>query len=1314
MGVNAFINTNSLVVAVLLCFLFSCRNEEQQYRPTNKPEMLTIKGSSVSVAGLPEPNKISIDKNKLLKATPKNAISVPANLNVFIASEPKQITLNNLPIVIPGNDTFLLPKTIPAYDSAFYAGVPEHSVAKDMANKDRNPANFSYFSKLQGLKHGNVRCLLQDKAGNLWFGTYGGACRYDGKTFTYFTEKEGLSNNTVLCMAEDKNGNIWFGTNGGGVSKFDGKYFTHFTEKEGLSLNVVWSMLEDKQGNMWLGTGGAGVSRYDGKTFTHYTSKEGLSDNTVLSILEDAYGTIWFGTGGGVCSYNGKAFMHITEKDGLCNNFVLCIKEDKHGNLWFGTAGGVSCYDGNRVEAIQRGLKTLPLKKDDLLKENNQYVKTLKNYTTQEGLSNNLVWSILEDDASGKEERGMWFCTGGGGLSYFNGKAFTQFAENEGLTNNIVWSSLIDKSGNLWFGTGGGGVLRYDGKTFSHLTDKEGLNSNMVLALAEHRFPFEKESSIWLGTNGGGLTRYDGKSFTHYTENDGLMNNVVRSIASDHNSNLWIGTNSGLCYFDGKTFTHVYRKNVNNSEAIMSVMEHSSGNVWFGATSGGVMCYNGESIIEYKEQNGFKNSIVLTLLEDMQGNIWFGTDGGGLSCFNGKSFIHYSVKEGFKQRVILSSTMDANGYLWFGTDGGGAICYNGKTFTFYTEKQGLSNNAVMSVMSDKKGNIWFGTRFGLCRMDKEGIRKTDDFVQQEDKTLFKSYDYTDGFLGIGVYGGKTLLEDHSGNIWIGTNDRLSIYHPSSLDEKDTAGPNTQLTGVALFNENISWANLEKSKDTVLTLGNGIQVSKFKFNGIANWHALPKELSLAYNNNYLTFSFIGITMKQPKKVRYRFKLEGNDENWSSVSHLTEASYGNLSPGDYTFKVKAMNSDGYWSKEYHYAFTIRPPWWQTWWAYTLYILMALSTLFSYIKWRERALKQRQKELELKVDEATLVIRNQKEEVEKQKEVVEEQKHLIEEKHKEITDSINYAERIQRSFLATKEQLDEHLNSSLRGVPKFGTTKQSETKIASVPVGLRNDETNYFILFQPKDVVSGDFYWSATLNNGHFALVTADSTGHGVPGAIMSLLNITSLEKAIETETSPDKILNATRKTIIERLKKDGSIDGGKDGMDCSFLSFNKDKTKLQIAAAHNPVWIMRSSLREVPTPDVNGEKGTTKQSAVSEDEIASLPSSARNDVEVIEIKADKMPVGKHDRQNTPFTLHEIDLQKGDVIYTLTDGFPDQFGGPAGKKFMSKKLRELLQSICHKPLNEQQHILEHTFADWVGELEQIDDVTLIGIRV
>ena len=279
--------------------------------------------------------------------------------------------------------------------------------------------------------------------------------------------------------------------------------------------------------------------------------------------------------------------------------------------------------------------------------------------------------------------------------------------------------------------------------------------------------------------------------------------------------------------------------------------------------------------------------------------------------------------------------------------------------------------------------------------------------------------------------------------------------------------------------------------------------------------------------------------------------------------------------------------------------------------------------------------------------VIIEEQKDEVELAHRETQEQKEVIEEAHKEITDSINYAERIQRSFLATEDLLNENLD-------------------------------DYFVFFQPKEAVSGDFYWAGKLPNNNFAMVNADSTGHGVPGAIMSILNISSIEKAVEKGlTSTSDIFNDTRKTIIERLKKDGSAEGGKDGMDASLIAFDKENNKFTYTAAQNPIWVIR-------------------------------------DKEVIQLKAEKMPIGKHDNDATPFVGGEFETQKGDIVYTLTDGYQDQFGGPKGKKFMVKKMREYFLSISHLTMQEQHQEIKDTFNSWKGDLEQIDDVCVIGVKV
>jgi serine phosphatase RsbU (regulator of sigma subunit)/Tfp pilus assembly protein PilF len=308
-----------------------------------------------------------------------------------------------------------------------------------------------------------------------------------------------------------------------------------------------------------------------------------------------------------------------------------------------------------------------------------------------------------------------------------------------------------------------------------------------------------------------------------------------------------------------------------------------------------------------------------------------------------------------------------------------------------------------------------------------------------------------------------------------------------------------------------------------------------------------------------------------------------------------------------------------------------------AYFLYGGLGLALLFGGFIFNRFRVTSKQKG----------VIEEQKGKVETTLQEVEHQKEIIEEAHKEITDSIDYAERIQRSFLATKEILDTNLK-------------------------------DYFVFFKPKDVVSGDFYWADLLSNGTFAVVNADSTGHGVPGAIMSILNISSIEGAVkEGATTPHEIFNKTRQSIIKRLKKDGSPEGGKDGMDASIVCFDFENKKLTYTAAQNPIWVIR-------------------------------------DNEVIQIKAEKMPVGKHELDHMPFVGGELDLQKGDQIYTLTDGFQDQFGGSKGKKFMIKKMREYVLSISHLPMQEQHQKLDEVFSNWKGDIEQVDDVCVIGVRI
>ncbi len=895
-----------LILFFLLLINLSCNQQQAEKRQTTfAPKVVVAKGYLVPIDSMAVPKNIPVDESMLKKISAGNPLKVRFNNNIHIAGVPKIVIAGKPKIITPGIDTFLLPKTVLAIDNSFVAGIPEIFIAKEMTFK----GSFSVFGKQHGLLHHIVTCLLEDRSGNIWFGTAGGVSKYDGRSFTNYTEREGLINNDVRSILEDKSGNIWFGTLGGGVSKFDGRSFTHITEKEGIINNNVRSILADKSGNIWFGTAG-GVSKYHSKSFTHFTTKEGLSNNDVYTILEDRSGNIWFGTGGGVSKFDGWTFTNFTEREGLINNEVYTILQDKSGNLLFGTGGGVSKFDG----------------------------RSFTNFTEKEGLSNNRVFSTLEDRFGN-----IWFGTFNG-ISKYDGQSFTNFTEREGLSNNDIYTILEDKSGNIWFGTAGGGVSKYNNQPFTHFTENEGLSKNYVFSLLE-----DTSGNIWFGTWGGGVSKFDGKSFAQFGEKEGLDIHI-RSILQDKSGNIWFATYKGVVRYDNRTFVYFTEKDGLINNDVNSIIEDKSGNLWIG-TAGGISKYNGQSFINFTKKEGLSNNYIFCIREDRSGNIWFGTDG-GVSKYDGQSlpagqanFTHFTEKEGLTNNAVITILEDKLGNFWFGTVGGGITKYDGHSMTNFTEKEGLINNFIASILEDKRGNLWFGTRFGLSELTAQKSALFSERVKlnkiYESDIFFKNYKYVDGFLGIGC-NSNAILQSKDGTIWIGTNTGVTAFNPN-VESRDTIPPNIQITAIKLFNENIAWPKLKQKKDSSFLLGNGIRVENFQFDGPSNWYNIPEHLSLAYKNNYITFDFIGITMSQPQNVKYQYKLEGMDENWSSLTTNTSAPYGNLPQGNYTFIVKAMNNEGYWSNEFKYTFTIRPPWWKTWWFRILAITFLLVLIF-----------------------------------------------------------------------------------------------------------------------------------------------------------------------------------------------------------------------------------------------------------------------------------------------------------------------------------------------------------------------------------
>jgi ligand-binding sensor domain-containing protein/signal transduction histidine kinase len=899
---------------------------------------LLLTGKSIHVNDLAKPKtkaagepKVVIVNRNVYKL-PKTLTSIPVNINSLETFTPGSDTSTAVLFNSTG-DTVLTGVPIEVKGKVVQCRQPQAIKALSPRAKDITSINMKYLDVEQGMNSSHVLSILEDKHGNLWFGTGGGGVSmYNGENFMHYTEKEGLSNNIVWSIIEDIQGNLWFGTYGGGVCMYNGEVFTHFTETEGLSNRRVRSILEDSQGNLWFGTWNGGVSRYDGLTFTHFTEKEGLS-NHIVSILEDREGNLWFGTNGkGVSMYNGLTFTHFTEKDGLSDNVVKSILEDSQGNLWFGTEhGGVSRYDGN----------------------------AFTNFTEKEGLSGNNVNSILED-----REGNLWFGTEYGGVSLYNGQTFTHYNDKDGLSDNNINAIFEDSHGNLLFGTEYGGVSIYDAESIAHYTEKEGLNDRRVQSMLEDR-----QGNLWFSTWGGGASRYDGETIASFTEEEGLCNQVVQTILEDSHGNLWFGTNdAGVIKYDGLAFTHFTVEVGLSSNRIVSILEDSDGNLWFGTSSGGVNRFDGLTFTHFTELEGLPNNHVRSILEDSQGNIWFGTYGGGVSRYDGETFMHFTEKEGLSSNVVWSIMEDSHGNLWFGTFGGGVCKYNGRTFTHYTEKEGLSNNIVQSILEDRNGNIWISTEKGLNTL----VSIPDDFNDEYNKAVIYTYGKLDGLKGMDFILNSALI-DSENHIWWGSSTSAVMLDMNKFKIPERI-PVMQLSQIDI---NEQFADYRQMIDS-----SGIEI---KFDGVAGFYNYPLNLELPFSKNHLTFHFVAIDWSAPHRIKYSYRMKGLDNNWSNPTSEAKADYRSLPYGTYTFQVRSIGGAQKWSEPFEYSFSIDPPWWHTWWARSAYGLTALIIIFGIIILRTAKLSQRKRELEAEVSAATHSLREQKEEVESQRDEI-----------------------------------------------------------------------------------------------------------------------------------------------------------------------------------------------------------------------------------------------------------------------------------------------------------------------------------------
>jgi ligand-binding sensor domain-containing protein/serine phosphatase RsbU (regulator of sigma subunit) len=1026
-----------------------------------------------------------------------------------------------------------------------------------------------------------------------------------------------------------------------------------FSTKNGLANSIVNHIILDKKGYLWFATQG-GLSRFDGKNFVNYTTKNGLPGNDITYLAEDLQGNLWVAAyGSGISRFDGATFTNYTDKNGLTNLNVYNIFCDSKGVIWLTTrGGGIFSLEGDKFS----------------------------NFSIKDSLPTDQFLSVCED----KQGR-LWFGTKGEGLISYDRKDFRIYNEKDGLSHKTIASLSLDKKGNLWIGNSSGIPNVFSNGEFKALQIPE-IKGDLISSIIE-----DDRGNIWIASEHG-LVKYSEGKYKIYAEQNGLPSNAVYSICQDYEGNIWIGTSNGVGLFKNEAFIAFTDKEGLSNPKVTAIFQNKEGTTFVGTSGGGLNILDDDKVrivkdvkellqanilailedrkgklwiglessqpsllVLEKSGNGYRlsktvdktkeNSIntVSRIIEDSKGRIWISSYGAGVVCFDGDEKKEFDVTNGLPTNDIFTLIEDTRGNIWMGTYLGGLVKYDGKKFEIFNEKSGLPDNTVYSLANDKNGNLIIGTQNkGLAIYNGQ---------------IFRSLSTSEGLCSDIIY---SIVSDSKNRIWIGTDKGVNRI---SLDR------NFNITGIKFYSENDGLKSIEVNQSTFLIdksnkiwfgTTNGLirynpnydyindnppllQLTGIKlFFEDIDWKRLnitvpenemyPVNPSLSYKDNHLTFNFQALTTDN---VQYTYILEGQDANWSPLTLSNEAVYTNIPPGKYTFRVKAKNSDEAWSSgDTSFSFVITPPFWKTWWFYVLVGTVVLISIISFIRWRTAKLQHEKRILEERVNQRTIALSKAN--------------NQLSVAFNDIKDSINYAKRIQDAILPLENEI-------YRSLPE------------------------HFILFKPRDVVSGDFYWFNRKGDRVY-IAACDCTGHGVPGAFMSIIGTSLLNEIISEfeDIEPGDMLGVLRHRLMFSLKQTSKETESKDGMDMVFCCIDLGKNTISFAGANNPFYYI-----------TNGE--------------------------LKEFKGDKQPIGVYGHELKPFRTTTFTYNKGDIFYIFTDGYPDQFGGPKGKKFLYTRFKETLFGIHTQNMEDQHKSLQETFQQWRGEEhEQVDDVLVIGVRL
>lgn len=806
---------------------------------------------------------------------------------------------------------------------------------------------FKQIAGAQGLSQSYVNGIVQDDDGFMWFATQDGLNRYDGFNFTVFehdpNDALSISDQSVWAIAADRSGALWFGTEFGGLSRYNkaDETFTNFTHDpdrpDSIGDGSVRVVYEDGSGVLWVGTDGSGLDRFDPSTesFVHFIhdplDPESIAGNRIWSILETQAGALLVATDAGLSELRRETntFSHFrhdpSDPTTISQDDIRALFEDAEGAIWVGTESrGLSRFD-YRSRTFEH------------------YVHDPADSST---ISSDHISAIFQDDAGV-----LWIGTLDG-LNTWDPESggFTRYKYNASdrysLSNDSIAEIYQDRSGLLWVGTESG--LNYwnpTSRTMLHFrndeNDPESLSENNVMSFAEN-----SDGDIWVGTFAGGLNLLDRETdrfrrFWHQPDNDNsLSSDQIMALLVDQAGILWAGTfDSGLNRYDSGTNTFTrYRHDPDDASSI------------------------GADGVTY-------------LFEDSRGTLWVGTFGGGLSMFDRESQTFESFRhneadaESLSDDRVMSIFEDSNRVLWVGTFGGGLNRFDRSSRTFVTFRadpvriDGLSGNEIFMIQEDESRDLWIGTRArGLNRW-----RYEDRKIGLE---RFQRFDRDDGLPSQTVYGG---VWGETGQLWLATGNGLSMLDIESLVFRNYD------TSHGLQDDEFNLSAVHAAKDGELFFG-GINGFNAFYPATLNGNRLPPPIAITkinrpnnvpahddreiidsrvqldHDENVIGFEYAALDYVAPGKNRFKYMLEGLDDDWIDAGTKRQVTYMNLPAGDYTFRVIGSNSDGVWNESgAAFGITVRPAIWKTWWAYSLYALLFIAVVLLLMKANARRVKQ-----------------------------------------------------------------------------------------------------------------------------------------------------------------------------------------------------------------------------------------------------------------------------------------------------------------------------------------------------------------------